>query len=253
MGKTGLPRFGELDFLRGIAIVSMVAFHGLGDLSLLKRGRHLEGDLFNLWQQGTAILFLALFGIAAYLSYARNGSQKETRFRRRLRKGLILFGWGMIITLITYFFLRERCVVFGILHLMGVGSVLVYPLLPLRSYNLILGALIVLAGNYLSGLRFKFAWLAWLGLIPSGFNSIDYFPIAPWLGYILVGVFLGNLFYPGGEPRLNWTGFSSNPIVKTFSLLGRHSLLIYLVHQPLLVAIIGALIYRTEGNLLNCM
>lgn len=239
MGRSDPHHFGELDFLRGIAIISMVMLHGLEDLSLLKLGRPLEGSIFNLWQQGTAILFLAIFGIAAYLSYARNGPQKEAGFRRRLRKGLMLFGWGMMITCATYLFLREGFVVFGILHLMGAGSVLVYPLLPFRYLNLILGILIVLAGNYLNGFRFNFVWLAWLGLIPAGFNSVDYFPIAPWMGYILIGIFLGNLLYPNGNPRLRLKEFSSNPFSKSVSFLGRNSLLIYLVHQPLLVALIG--------------
>lgn len=242
MGRSGPHRFRELDFLRGTAIISMVMFHGLEDLSLLKHGRPLEGRIFNLWQQGTAILFLAIFGIAAYLSYAKNGLDKEAGFRRRLRKGLILFGWGMMITCATYLFLREGFVVFGILHLMGVGSVLTYPLLPFRYLNLILGTLLVLVGNYLSEFRFNFLWLAWLGLIPAGFNSVDYFPIAPWMGYILIGIFLGNLLYPEGNSRLRLKEFLNNPITKLVSFLGRHSLLIYLVHQPLLVAIINGLI-----------
>ncbi len=242
MGKSGLPRFGELDFLRGIAIVSMVIFHGFEVFALLKRGRPLEGGIFNLWQQGTAMLFLALFGLAAYLNYARNHRGKRAVFQSRLLKGAQLFGWGMMITITTYLFLKEGFVSFGILHLMGVSSVLIYPLLAFGYRNLMLGAAIIPAGYYLSRFRFNFAWLAWLGLVPAGFNSVDYFPIAPWLGYILIGIFLGNYFYPGGEPRLNWIKFSNNPIVKTFSFLGRHSLLIYLVHQPLLIAAIGALI-----------
>ncbi|MGE5605538.1 MAG: heparan-alpha-glucosaminide N-acetyltransferase domain-containing protein, partial [Bacteroidota bacterium] len=129
MGKSGLSRFGELDFLRGIAVISMVVFHGYEDFSLLKSGRPLEGVIFNLWQQETAILFLALFGVGAYLNYTRHGSGIKAGFLRRLRKGALLFGWGMLITFTTFLFLREGFVTFGILHLMGVSSVLIFPLL----------------------------------------------------------------------------------------------------------------------------
>lgn len=242
MGKSGAPRFGELDLVRGIAVVSMVIFHGCQDYSLLKWGRSLEGDLFRGWQQATAILFLALFGVTAYLDYTRHGSGTRAGFRRRLRKGLLLCGWGTLITFITYLYLSEAFVTFGILHLMGVSSVLLFPLLPFKYLNLTVGAIIIIAGSYLDGLRFNFTWLAWLGLIPAGFNSVDYFPIAPWFGYILTGVFLGNLLYPGGEPRFNL--LVDNPMLKSVSFLGRHSLLIYLIHQPLLLAVIDRVIFR---------
>lgn len=242
MGKSGALRFGELDLIRGIAVVSMVIFHGCQDYSLLKLGRSLEGDLFRGWQQATAILFLALFGVAAYLDYWRHGSGTRAGFRRRLRKGGLLFGWGTLITFITFLYLGEGFVTFGILHLMGVSSVLLFPLLPFKYLNLTVGAVIIIAGSFLEGLRFNFAWLAWLGLIPAGFNSVDYFPIAPWFGYILIGVFLGHLLYPGGEPRFKLLG--GNPMFKSVSFLGRHSLLIYLIHQPLLLAIIDQVILR---------
>lgn len=242
MGKSGVPRFGELDLARGIAVVSMVIFHGCQDYSLLKLGRSLEGDFFLVWQQATAIFFLALFGVAAYLDYRRHGSGTRAGFRRRLRKGALLFGWGMLITFMTFLYLREGFVTFGILHLMGVSSVLLFPLLPFKYLNLAVGTVIIIAGYYLDGLRFNFAWLTWLGLIPAGFNSVDYFPIAPWFGYILIGVFLGHLLYPGGKPRFNL--FVGNPMLKFVSFLGRHSLLIYLIHQPLLLAVIDRVIMR---------
>ncbi len=237
MGKIGGPRLWELDFLRGLALVSMVGLHVFEDWLLIKGSRFLDPDFHYFWQRGTAILFLVLFGVAAYLSYIRD-SQSRPGFQRWVQKGAILFGWGMVITFITKIFLKEGFVVFGILHLMGAGSVLIYPLLPFKYWNLILGTIVILAGNYLNKLRFTFEWLAWLGLIPEGFSSVDYFPITPWFGYILIGIFLGNVFYPQGNPRLKWKDFSNQPAVKGVCFLGRESLLIYLVHQPLLLAII---------------
>lgn len=245
MGKSGLPRFEELDFLRGIAVVSMVIFHAYEDYLFLKEGRSLEGDWYHFWGEGTAILFLTLFGVTAYLNYIRS-SQHRSGFSRWLRKGGILFGWGVIITLVTKVYLKEGFVVFGILHLMGVGSVLIYPLLSLKYFSLTLGSLIILAGNYLSRFRFNFAWLVWLGVIPEGFCSIDYFPVIPWLGYILVGIFGGGILYSKGNSRFMFRKFSRNPFVKGVSFLGRCSLWIYIVHQPLLLVIIDLIFFKKE-------
>ena len=237
MGRYGPARFKELDFLRGIAVTSMVIFHAYEDYSFLKEGQPLEGDWYLLWGKGTATLFLILFGVAAYLNYIRN-LQLRPEFSRWLHKGGILFGWGVIITLATRAFLNEGFVVFGILHLMGVSSLLIYPLLPLKYVNLFLGGLIILAGNYVSRFRPNFAWLVWVGMIPEGFCSVDYFPVIPWLGYILVGIFGGGIIYPKGNSRFIFGRLSRNPLINGVSFLGRRSLWIYLVHQPLLLVII---------------
>lgn len=233
-------RYWELDFLRGIAIVSMVVYHGLVDYSFLTGSPFRITGIINLfWQDGTVILFLLLFGIGTVLSTSRHISQPKAGFKKTIRRSLILFGWGMVITVATFIFIRKEFVVFGIMHLMGVASLLQYPLRNYKYLNLGLGIVIIILGNYLSGCRFGFSWLVWLGLIPvGGFNSVDYFPILPWLGYILIGIFLGNAFYPKGVSKFCFKDYSGVPIIKSLCFLGRHSLKIYLIHQPLLLAII---------------
>lgn len=240
MEKTDPHRIWELDFLRGIAIISMVALHAFDDFLLLKGGQVLDPGLRFAWQRGTAILFLLIFGVAGYLSYSRNNLQLRPGFQRCLQRGASLLGWGLIITLTTAIFLREGFVIFGILHLMGIGSVMMYPLLAHKYPSLILGILFILAGNYLSGRRFTFVWLVWLGMIPEGFSSIDFFPIIPWFGYILIGIFLGGFIVPNKDPKFRWKEYFGTPIVKWVCFLGQRSLLIYLVHQPILLAIIYA-------------
>ena len=213
----------------------MVFLHACDDFSLLRERQVLEPILRYIWQRGTAILFLLIFGVAAYLSNSRNNPQLRPGFQKWLRRGTYLFGWGMIITLITAIFLRKEFVVFGILHLMGVGSILIYPCLSHKFFNLGLGVVFIIAGTLLSNYRFDFAWLVWLGLIPEGFCSVDYFPIIPWFGYILIGAFLGYLIYPRGVRKFRIKEYSGNPMLKSLCFLGQKSLWIYLVHQPLLL------------------
>lgn len=126
---------------------------------------------------------------------------------------------------------------------MGVGSVLIYPLLPLKYFSLIFGGFIILAGDYVSRFRCNFVWLVWLGVIPEGFRSVDYFPVIPWLGYILVGIFVGGVIYPKGNSRFMFRGLFRNPLIKGISFLGRRSLWIYMVHQPLLLVIINLVLF----------
>lgn len=238
MEKPGGLRFWELDFLRGIAIVSMVFLHACDDFSLLKERQVLEPVLRYTWQRGTAILFLLIFGVAAYLSNSRNDPQLRPGFKRWFRRGTYLLGWGMIVTLITAIFLRKGFVVFGILHLMGVGSILIYPFLSRKFLSLGLGVVFIITGIFLSRYRFDFVWLVWLGLIPDGFCSVDYFPIIPWFGYILIGTFFGDFIYPDGVRKFRIKEYSGNPIIKNLCFLGQKSLWIYLIHQPLLLVTI---------------
>lgn len=244
MNRPGVNRLWELDFLRGTAIVSMVVLHAWDDLVWLKGEDLLKSALRCYWQKGTAVLFLIIFGVAGYLSYCRNGSRLRPEFKKCWRRGAMLFGWGLIISLVTAIFLKEGFVIFGILHLMGVGSILLYPCLPLKIINLALGAALILAGYYLNEYRIDFVWLVWMGFIPKGFHSVDYFPLIPWFGYILTGIALGGLIYPNGNRTFYLKDYSKNLIVNGVCLLGRKSLLIYLVHQPLLLTSIYLINWR---------
>lgn len=223
----------------------MIIYHGLVDYSFITGTPFLiTGTINLLWQDGTIILFLLLFGIGTVLSTSKNSSQPKSVFKKTIRKSFLLFGWGMIITAVTGIFVRNEFVVFGIMHLLGTSTLLQYPLRRFKYLNLTLGIIIVILGNYLSGCRFGFHWLIWLGFIPKGgFCSIDYFPILPWFGYILIGTFLGNTFYPKGVSKLRIKDYSDVLIVRVLSLVGRHSLKIYLIHQPLLLALLNLLIF----------
>ena len=90
--------------------------------------------------------------------------------------------------------------------------------------------------RYNSQFSFPFPWLLWLGLKPFGFQSFDYFPMLPWFGVILLGVFAGNLLYPNGKRAFRFPNFPPNPLVRLLTFLGRHSLVIYFLHVPVLVA-----------------
>ena len=98
----------------------------------------------------------------------------------------------------------------------------------------------VLIGLHLQTLRFEFPWLLWDGMIPNNLYTVDYFPIFPWFGLVLIGVWFGNTFYEDYKRKLPIPELS-NIIISIFSFLGRNSLVIYLIHQPILLAVIYVL------------
>ena len=222
-------RIWELDALRGVCILGMLIFHLMYDVT----------ELFGLipWQipgwltviaSAGARLFLLLSGLCVTL-----GS-------RPLRRGLTVFGCGMLCTAVTWAMYKmglsgqSMIIRFGMLHCLGL-CMLLWPLFRKNPNWLlaVLGGLILLLGWYLevSDLRVASRWLFPLGLRYRGFSSGDYYPLMPCLGWFLLGAVLGRTVYKTQQsllPRVD----ADLPMIRFFRLCGQHSLLIYLVHQP---------------------
>jgi uncharacterized membrane protein len=236
-----LVRFWEVDFLRGMAIILMVLFHLAYDLNYFgaERIEVASGFWFYL-ARFTASLFLLLVGVSLSLSYSRARLLGQIdRFRFRLMKrGLWILSLAMGVTLVTYLFIGRGFIVFGVLHLIGVSLLLAYPFLRLHGTNFILGLLFILVGLFLQSLSVDFPWLLWLGLAPMDFRSVDYFPLLPWLGVILMGVAFGDLFYRSYSRRIPVPDLAGSSLVSGLAFLGRNSLAIYLAHQPVLIGLL---------------
>lgn len=243
MQRTVTDRFWEIDSLRGVAIILMVVSNFVTDISYF--GIYTINTYSGFWLVFARIvvsMFILLAGISLTLSYSRARNKKTKEIHKKyLIRGAKIFGWGMIITLVTWMFLKEDYILFGILHLIGISIILGHFLLNRKHLNLFLGILFILAGIYLQTLVFGFPWLVWLGLRPEGFFSVDYVPVFPWFGLFLIGMFSGSLVYPEGKRRFQIRNFSSNRVVIPLRFLGRNSLKIYLVHQPILILLLWLL------------
>ena len=181
-----------------------------------------------------------LVGISLSLSYSRveeYKNKKQLRLKFILR-GLKIFGLGLSITIVTWFYIQDGFVLFGVLHCIGLSIIIAYPFLRFKIRNLIIGILLVSVGVYLKTLTFNFGWLLWLGFKPSQFYTVDYFPILPWFGVVLIGIFIGNTLYPFNKRRFKIKDISQLKFVKFFCFLGRKSLIIYFLHQPILLLLI---------------
>lgn len=238
-------RYWEIDVLRGAAIVMMVAYHLFYDLVFFGYYRPMLSGGWHIFQQVIANLFILLVGVSLVLSHARLSRRERgwSLFRHFLWRGLKLLGLGLAITLVSWVYMGRVVILFGILHLIGTAIILTYPFLS-RSLltNLAVGFIIIALSFYLRQLPPASPWLMPLGLgLPAGF-MLDHFPLFPWFGVALLGLSIGQAVYPGGLRRFDLPDLGGFLGMKGLAWLGRHSLLIYLLHQPLLIAALQLLL-----------
>lgn len=239
IGKPG--RLWEVDAARGVAILMMVLYHLIYDLDTFG-GYAIESTsgFWALFADTTASLFLFLVGVSLAISHMRagDGGAGGGHFGKYLLRGLRIFGYGMILTLVTWL-AGVGIIAFGILHLIGVSIILAYPLLRFRLPNLVLGLAVILVGEYmrLQGVSSESPWLLPLGVVPENLFMPDYRPLLPWFGVVLLGLVFGNVLYGRSYERRGVAG-SEPAFARPLEFLGRHSLVIYLVHQPILVALL---------------
>ena len=222
-----------LDALRGLALLAMATYHLVWDLGYF---RLIDPDFpstpgFKLYGHAIASSFLALVGVGLVLAFRR--ADPWPGFWRRL--GLVGAAAGGI-TLVTLWIFPESIIFFGILHCIAVSSLLTVPLLRAPLWLIVLVAATALAAPrwiMLAGLDAPAFW--WLGLGTVVPTSHDYRPLLPWLGVVLLGVAAARLALALKIAPLH---LRHSRIVLRLAWAGRHSLAIYMAHQPLLFGLV---------------
>lgn len=231
-------RIWELDVLRGVFILGMLIVHFIYDLqTFLNIPILADSSLFSFIQDWGGVLFFLISGICATL-----GSHP-------VRRGLIVFGCGLAVSAVTYgmyhfgFAGKSMIIYFGVLHCLGACMILWPTFRHAPWQSLIVPALImILLGLELEPYRFDtgLRYIAF-GFRPVAFFSADYFPLLPFLGFFLLGGVLGKTLYRKKETLLPMIS-DRNIMVRALSFIGRWSLPIYMLHQP----VITGLIYLLE-------
>ena len=239
-----------MDAARGVAIIMMVLYHLLYDLDTFGGyGIESTSGLWGGFADVTAFMFVFLVGVSLSISSSKaraGGRPGRDTFPKYLRRGVRIFAYGMLITIAFWAFGLGGVVIFGILHLIGLSIVLAYPFRNLGALNAVLGILIVALGLYVGAQELLLEGLpgillAPFGVIPADLLMPDYRPLVPWFGVVLLGLYAGDAIYVGESPRRKPAKSRWSSRTRPLAFLGRHSLVIYLVHQPILIATLGAL------------
>lgn len=236
-------RFEELDLIRGLAVVLMIAYHAIFDLYIFGLlDPRIGSSPLEVFADVIAGTFFSVVGVSLYISFSRTKEENydaSYRLKKYFTRCAKLLGWGGIVTVVTYFLFPDMVILFGALHFIGVSVLFGYAALELtyawkRFHRYVLFIMIVTAAFLINGpirsVQVDNPFLLWLGMAPPEFQSLDYFPIFPWFGLVVSGLIFGEILYPGGTRRWGFYRIESYPL----EFLGRNALIIYFFHQPLI-------------------
>jgi len=229
------PRIATIDILRGIAIVMMFVFHFSFDLNFFGYVEiHFLADPF--WANFRRFIvgsFLFLMGISIFLA-----NRKQLNIKHFTRRLILLFIFALLVTLGSYFMFPESFIYFGILHFIFVASILGLAFRRFYWFNLGLGIALLVLDTLYSHPMFDNPTINWIGFTTHLPYTEDYVPLIPWFGVVLIGMFVGRALFSSTPPTwLAWQ--ATNPVTKTLAFGGRHSLLIYILHQPIFIGLIA--------------
>jgi uncharacterized membrane protein len=241
-------RLWELDVARTVALGMMVAFHAAYDVDMLAPDLGVQprdGGLKAL-QVATGSLFLFLVGVSFAVSTARaleRGLHGRQLLVKQLRRAGEIGAAALAISVVTLVLFDERWVRFGILHLIAVALAVAPLAWRLGSWNVVAAAAVFFAGLRIGDATSDVPGALVLGIRSEhGSVGIDHYPLLPWLAAVLVGIAVGRRLYPDGR-RGAWGHLLPRPPERFTALVGapgRHSLLVYLLHQPVLFPLVAA-------------
>jgi uncharacterized membrane protein len=225
------PRLLSLDALRGLALIAMASYHFSWDLEFfgyLAPGTSTQGFL-RIYARIIASTFLFLAGFSLVLAHYPN-----LRFQPFLRRLGVILAAAAAISVATYWFTPDSWIFFGILHsialasLIGLGFVRLTPWLTLGA-----SAIAIALPGLLRSPSFDAPWFCFLGLSETVPRSNDYVPLLPWIGALLAGIAVARFIVD--RSKLDWIDrLPAGP--RWLRWGGRHSLTVYLLHQPILIA-----------------
>ncbi len=231
-------RYAMLDSLRGITLISMIAYHVVWDMVYIfgVNWSWYESDIAYIWQQSICWSFILLSGFCWSFG------------RKKWKRGLIVFGAGIVISLVTLAAMPDDRIIFGVLTFLGSAMLLMIPLEKVLIkcnpwLGMIISALLFFVTRNINDMELGFegwklmglpsewyqGWIAtYLGFTERSFFSSDYFSLLPWIFLFMMGYFLYGVFR-----KMKWFGVLEKGKCEPLEILGKSSLLVYMLHQPL--------------------
>ena len=236
-------RYHILDEIRGITLCSMILYHAVWDLVYIfgYNWKWYQSDMAFLWQQSICYTFILLSGFCVSLG------------KNKVKRGLVVFGAGILISLVTELFMPQNRIRFGVLTLLG-SCMLIAALAELTNvtiWGIIINLLLFILTRRINYGVLGFADVTvarlprfpynlgdfgnYLGFTEQTFFSTDYFSLFPWLFLFLTGYY----FYKWMEEKQWLSSMTKAPSLGAWwRPIGRYSLIIYLLHQPVVYGLL---------------
>lgn len=251
MGK----RYWEVDALRGFALLVMIFFHILACMVVYHM--IVETPFFLGFYQFfiiSTVLFVLIAGVSLVLRHARKkGKTTKTYYLSIAKKACALFGIALMITAVTFIYSKiamsePAFVLFGFLHMLSISMIISIPFLRFGKWNFITSAALIIIGlipAVMNIFPIGVNGAASVMYLFEGMKMIEYFPILPWAGILLLGVSIGAVLYPNGIRRFNLPdcGKIGSFLAKIGN--GKVTLIVYIVHIPIIMLILRIVSFIT--------
>lgn len=221
-----------VDAARGFGIICVIIYHFCFDLNYYNMANFLFYNMFWTCYQ-TIILSLFVFVAGMSIVLAAQGGIKKKAFLKRFA---LLIGCAAIISIVSFYFSPDTFIFFGIIHFIAVASLLGLVFSRFYWLNLLIAPVIIVIGATVQNAVFDHTYLQWIGLVTSKPYTDDYVPLLPWFGVVQLGIFSCKFLIPKGYIYKKIT----IPGIGLLRWLGRHTLIIYVVHQPILMGLLWA-------------
>lgn len=218
-----------MDTLRGVLIILVVLFHLLYDLDMIfgVNTGLFEQQWFFTFRDCFVGMLILISGISCNLS------------RNNIKRGLKTLGWGVVISIVTALFMPSERIIFGILHFFGTAMIVygifqkifnkINPIIGVITSGLIYLLTLNIYEIELSGLNVVMKYFLFIVGFNTGCWSADYYPLIPWIFIFLAGAFAGRNIKSTKLPN-----FFYQNICPPLTFIGQHTLIIYILHQPII-------------------
>jgi len=245
-------RFYEIDFIKGIAVILMVIFH------IFYLCKHMniksydpESPLLYFMAKLAHTTFIICMGIN--LTLCKQKSKKNKKTNKEYHKSIIYrcmtyLVLSFMISYISYLaFGKNLFIKFGIIHFMTLGVFITSIFADKPKISILTSIIIIIINVLIESKKISFynfnKYIGFITGLNINFNSLDYFPLIPWIAISLFGVIIGNTLYTNYNRNYKELKKISNKIenysiLKKISTFGKNSLLIYLFHFPLIYLIL---------------
>ena len=261
-------RFIEIDFIKGLAVLTMVIFHYFYLCTVMNfKQYNINSGILHFLAEFSHNVFIFMSGLNLTISSFKQ-SKKKT-IKKKFKRGIFLICIGLVITFLTKFDFPFSFVKFGIFHFLGLATILGSLYSDMPKFSLFL-AFIILVLNYLLNMdSFKSLFsnfceknplLCFIsGIMNLKYNSIDHFSLIPYLGLFSLGISFGHLFYNNKNKKIKRTlksmnfldKYNNNKIVRLISYIGKNSLIIYILHFVIFYLIVKLQIKNKNDKKVN--